>query len=153
MDGLYYLDPRAVAIATPEDKPAVLREVARLFASAYDLDGDAVLSALLEREEIGSTGFGRAVALPHARIPTISRPVAAVLRLARPVDFSAADDKDVVLAFGLLSPAQAGATHLHALASISRLLRDERMHAALCEATEADAIYALLSNVADRDAA
>ena len=55
--------------------------------------------------------------------------------------------------FGLLSPSQAGATHLQALAAISRLMRDERMHERLVSATDADAIYGLLVNVIDRDAA
>jgi PTS system nitrogen regulatory IIA component len=59
----------------------------------------------------------------------------------------------VDLVFGLLSPEHCGAMHLHALASISRLLRDERIHEALSEAPDAEAIYALLTNATDRDAA
>jgi PTS system nitrogen regulatory IIA component len=58
---------------------------------------------------------------------------------------------DVV--FGLLSPEQAGAAHLHALAAISRLMRDERMHQALNEAPGPEALYGLLCNVIDRNAA
>jgi PTS system nitrogen regulatory IIA component len=93
------------------------------------------------------------VAIPHARIEGLKRPVAALLKLEHAVDFAAADDLPVDLVFGLLSPADAGATHLHALAAISRLVRDETMHEALVEATDAEALYALLTNATDRDAA
>ena len=79
--------------------------------------------------------------------------MAAFLRLKTPVDFAAADGAPVDLVFGLLSPEQAGATHLHALAAISRMMRDERMHGALAEAHENEALYGLLCNVIDRDAA
>jgi len=59
----------------------------------------------------------------------------------------------VDLVFGLLSPEQCGAMHLHALASISRLLRDERVHEALAEAPDTDAMYSLLTSAMDQDAA
>jgi len=102
---------------------------------------------------LGSTGFGRGVAIPHARIPGLQRPVAVFLRLDVPVDFNAADGLPVDVVFGLLSPEAAGATHLQALASISRLMRDDAMHQAIARAPGAEAIYGLLSNVVDRDAA
>jgi PTS system nitrogen regulatory IIA component len=59
----------------------------------------------------------------------------------------------VDLVFGLLSPENAGATHLHALAAISRMVREEGMHEAMAEAADAKALYALVSNVSARDAA
>ena len=96
---------------------------------------------------------GRGVAIPHARIPDLNRPVAVFVRLEAPVAFDAADGMAVDLVFGLLSPEQAGAAHLHALAAISRMMRDEQMHTALSEAPGAEALYALLANVIDRDAA
>jgi nitrogen PTS system EIIA component len=79
--------------------------------------------------------------------------MSAVLRLEAPVDFDAVDGRPVDLVFGLLSPEHAGATHLHALAAISRMMRDEAMHSALVHAPSAEAIYGLLCNVIDRDAA
>jgi nitrogen PTS system EIIA component len=78
---------------------------------------------------------------------------ASVLRLEAPVGFDAVDGRPVDLVFGLLSPEHAGATHLHALAAISRMMRDEAMHAALVQAPGPEAIYGLLCNVIDRDAA
>ncbi len=119
----------------------------------YGLDSSEVLRQLEARESLGSTGFGRGVAIPHARVAGINRPVAAFFRLEAPVLFDAADAMPVDLVFGLLSPDQAGTAHLHALAAISRMMRDEHMHTALAEAANAEVLYGLLCNVIDRDAA
>lgn len=153
MDAIYTLLPDAVAVVRAEGKRDILQSLAAIFARAYEHDCEAVHEALDEREKLGSTGFGRGVAIPHARIEGLKRPVAALLKLEHPVDFDAADDMPVDLVFGLLSPADAGAMHLHALAAISRLVRDEAMHEALAEASDAEALYALLTNATDRDAA
>jgi len=153
MSAVFILLPEAVTVAAGGDKAAALASLADLFASVYDLDRELVLSRIVEREELGSTGFGRHVAIPHARIAGLTRPVAAVIRLDTPIEFEAADGMPVDLVFGLLSPEGAGATHLHALAAISRMMRDERMHAALVAAPGPEALYSLLSNVIDRDAA
>lgn len=149
----YTLSPHALAIVTAGSKVAILEQLAERFAAAYRLDRDLVLDALDEREKLGSTGFGRGVAVPHARIDGINRPVTVFLRLTAPVAFDSADDLPVELVFGLLSPASAGATHLHALAEISRLMRDEALHEALLGAESTEALYALLTNVSDRDVA
>ena len=153
MTALFTLLPEAVATVRAETKPAILRLLADRFAVAYGLDAAVVLAEIEQREKLGSTGFGRAVAIPHARIAGIARPVAAFLRLEAPVVFDAADAMPVDIVFGLLSPQHAGATHLHALAAISRMMRDERMHAALIQAADAEVLYGLLCNVIDRDAA
>ena len=149
----FKLLPEALAIVRADSKPTILQQLAVRFALAYGLDAESVLEAIEEREKLGSTGFGRGVALPHARIEGINRPVAALLKLEAPVDFAAADDLPVDLVIGLLSPTNAGATHLHALAAISRMVRDDATHEALSEAVTAEALYAVLDNVSDRDAA
>lgn len=153
MTSYFTLAPEAVGIARADSKPAILKQLSERFAGVYDLDPDIVLARIEDREKIGSTGFGRGVAIPHARIDGLRRPVAAFLRLEAPVDFAAADGVPVDLVFGLLSPTNAGAAHLHALAAISRMMRDERMHQSLVETTEPEALYGLLCNVIDRDAA
>ncbi len=150
---LYLLNPDAVIMVEVEGKDEILRGLADLFAGSYGLDQDTVLESLEERERLGSTGFGRGVAMPHARIDGIKRPLAAMMRLAEPVEFSAADGLPVELVFGLLSPAQAGASHLQALAAISRLVRDDSTQDALLAAPDAEALFGLLTNMTDRDAA
>jgi PTS system nitrogen regulatory IIA component len=153
MSALFSIDQQAVRVIRAESKAQILSVLADCFASVYALDHAHVLERVLEREALGSTGFGRGVAIPHARIAGLSRPVAAFLRLERPVEFAAADGMPVDCVFGLLSPDQAGAVHLQALAGISRMMRDDRMHARLMAAPDADSIYAQLVNVIDRDAA
>jgi PTS system nitrogen regulatory IIA component len=153
MTALYTLLPEAVGTVRADSKAAILDRLAARFAQVYELDQAAVLKRFEEREQLGSTGFGRGVAIPHARVEGLNRPVAAFLRLEAPVDFDAADAMPVHFVFGLLSPQAAGAAHLHALAAISRIMRDERMHEALVRAPGAEALYGLLCNVNDRDAA
>lgn len=153
MTGLFTLLPEAVTTASADSKDIILERLAALFAEVYGLDRDLVLARIAERERLGSTGFGRRIAIPHARMPTLGKPVAAFVRLASPVEFDSADGMPVDLVFGLLSPESAGAAHLHALAAMSRMMRDERMHAALLAAPGPEALYSLLSNVIDRDAA
>jgi nitrogen PTS system EIIA component len=153
MTALFTLLPEAVGTIRADSKPAILAQLAERFASVYGLDQSGILARIEDRERLGSTGFGRGVAIPHARIAGLGHPVAAFLRLEAPVSFDAADAMPVDLVFGLLSPEQAGAAHLHALAAISRMMRDERMHAALTQAPGEEAMFGLLSNVIDRDAA
>lgn len=153
MTALFTLLPEAVGTVRADSKTAILELLARRFAAVYGLDREAVLQAIDAREQLGSTGFGRGVAIPHARIDKLHRPVAVFLRLESPVEFDAADGMAVSFVFGLLSPEQSGVAHLHALAAISRLMRNERMHEALVHAPGDEALFGLLSNVIDRDAA
>ena len=147
------LSPQAILFARIDTKPKVLARTAQLLADAYGLDGGEVLENLEAREALGSTGFGRGVAIPHCRSKDIRRPSLALIRLDAPIDFDAADARPVSLVCGLVSPENAGATHLHALAAISRLTRDETMMQMLADAPDTDAAYALLTNQFLRDAA
>lgn len=153
MTALFTIDPEAVRIVRADSKQQIIETLADCFASVYGLDRAEVLERVDEREKLGSTGFGRGVAIPHARIAQLDKPVAAFLRLESPVDFNSADGMPVDCVFGLLSPEQAGAAHLQALAAISRLMRNEKMHSALQAASDREAVRGLLVNVLDRDAA
>ncbi|MEO7383923.1 MAG: PTS sugar transporter subunit IIA [Novosphingobium sp.] len=153
MNPNFVLLPEAVGTVAATSKQAILELLAERFGGAYALDAAHVLERIEERERLGSTGFGRGVAIPHARIEGLVRPVAVMLRLEAPVAFDSADGLPVDLVFGLLSPESAGAAHLQALAAISRMMRDEAMHQSLRQAPGSEAIFGLLSNVIDRDAA
>jgi PTS system nitrogen regulatory IIA component len=153
MTALFTLDQQAVRMVRADTKQQILMDLSRCFADVYMLDVAVVTTGINEREKLGSTGFGRGVAIPHARIDGLERPVAAFFKLENPVEFASADGMPVDCVFGLLSPSQAGATHLQALAAISRMMRDERMHERLISAPNAEALYGLLVNVLDRDAA
>jgi len=153
MNAYFQLLPEAVGFADVDSKAAILGEMARLFSQVYELDEELLADRLSDREALGSTGFGRGVAIPHARLDGIQRPVAALLRLERAVDFGAVDSAPVNLVFGLVSPVQSGQAHLLALAAISRLVRDERVQESLLAATSQESLYGLLANVIDRNAA
>ncbi len=145
--------PEAAAIDRISTRQQVLERISTLFQDVYGLDSGEVLDGLEQREKLGSTGFGRGVAIPHCRSAAVSRPTLVLLRLEQPIDFAAADAVPVSLFFGLVSPENAGATHLHALAAISRFARDETMLAALSDAPDTEAIFAVLTNQFLRDAA
>lgn len=145
--------PQAILFARLDSKPKVLTSTAQLMADAYGLDPAEVLENLEAREALGSTGFGRGVAIPHCRAKHVRRPSLVLIRLEAPLDFAAADALPVTLVCGLVSPENAGATHLHALAAISRLARDEAMLQMIADAPDTEAVYALLTNQFDRDAA
>ena len=153
MDVNISIVPEAIGLARLANSHQVLTRLSELYSEVYGLDATDVLDGLEQREALGSTGFGRGVAIPHCRSNAVKRPTMALLKLEQPVDFKAADAIPVSLVFGLVSPDNAGATHLHALAAISRMVRDEAMLTALSEAPDAEALFALLTNQFLRDAA
>jgi PTS system nitrogen regulatory IIA component len=126
------------------DKAQLLAEIARRAADAAGLDSKAVLSALNAREELGSTGVGHGVAVPHARIVGLPRLLGLFARLAHPIDFAAIDDQPVDLVFLMLIPAEAGNEYLAALSAVSRRLRDREVVRRLRTANGAEVLYDLL---------
>ena len=134
-------------------KSDLLARLAALAAENYLLDAGAVHDGLEERERLGPTGFGGGTAIPHCKVVGIDMPVAVFARLAKPVDYDAVDDEPVDLVCALVSPAQDGASHLRALAEISRLFRDEKFRSQLRGAADSGAMFALLTLAEERDAA
>ena len=148
------IDPASVAVGVgATGKKQVLTAVAGLIARANRLSAAEVAARLVAREKLGSTGFGGGVAIPHARIDGLAKIAGGFARLDTPADFNAVDSLPVDLVFVLLSPVDAGADHLKALARVSRRLRDPEFLAKLRGAVSADALYALLAGVEARDAA
>ena len=117
------------------------------------VDARAITAALVERERLGSTGFGGGVALPHAKLAGLNQVTCVFARLSQPIDYQAVDDAPVDLVMALLSPGQAGADHLKALARVSRRLRDRAFLAKLRGAASRDAVWALFTEDHARDAA
>lgn len=112
-----------------------------------------IVTCLSEREKIGSTGFGGGGAIPHCKIRGLERVVGYFARLSTPIDFQSVDGLPVDLVFALLSPPDAGAEHLKALAGVSRALRDRALTAKLRGARSRDAIFALLAGIESLNAA
>ena len=124
METLNFLQPGDVLIGLAvDDKPRLLYELAVRAAARGGLDAEDVLAAVTQREALGSTGVGRGIAMPHARLSALTRPTGAAATLRRPIDFDAIDGAPVDLALLLLLPA--GGTPINVLAACARQLRDE----------------------------
>lgn len=144
MDLVSLVHPQAVRVV-PEvsSKKRLIQTVADVAAPILDLTATDISSALLERENLGPTGFGNGVALPHARLAGLTKVQGAFLKLDRPVDFEAVDRQPVDLVFALFAPEESGTEHLKALALVSRTLRDP----ILCEKLRANSDAATLYNL------
>ena len=128
------------------NKKALLQEIARRAGSMTGVAERRIYETLAERERLGSTGIGRGIALPHGKLPALSRLYGLFARLERPIPFEAVDNQPVDLVFTLLAPVDAGAEHLRALARVSRLLRDVAICQKLRGTDNAEALYALLTD-------
>ncbi|HEY0235407.1 MAG TPA: PTS sugar transporter subunit IIA [Afipia sp.] len=104
-------------------KHQLLLEMSRKAAQRLGLSSEGICAELEKREQLGSTGLGGGVAIPHARIPYLERSLAVVARLKTPVDLDAIDGKPVDLVVMLLMPAPQCADHLTMLAVIARKLK------------------------------
>ena len=138
---------------TAANKKALFQQLGAAAAKRIGVDAKEIVAALNERERLGSTGYGGGGAIPHGRIEGLPHVFGYFAGLTAPIDFQAVDNLPVDLVFMLLSPPDAGADHLKALASVSRALRDRSTVAKLRGARSKDAIFALLSGAETLNAA
>jgi PTS system fructose-specific IIA component/PTS system nitrogen regulatory IIA component len=113
---------------TSDSKPKVISELVDCLLAAEQIraeDRDDIVSAIMRREELGSTGIGRGVAVPHTKHPSVDRLVGTVGVSVDGVDFDSLDGDKVQLFFLLISPPERPGDHLRALENISRQLRDD----------------------------
>jgi PTS system nitrogen regulatory IIA component len=139
-------------LAAP-NKKALFQLLGAAASRQTGIPARTVVAALSDREKLGSTGFGGGVALPHGKIEGLDRVYGFFARLAHSIDFQAVDNLPVDLVCMILSPPDAGADHLKALASASRTLRDRTTTAKLRGARSRDALFALLTGVESLNAA
>jgi len=135
------------------NKRSLLQQLAQLSAQRVGAEPAAILASLNGREQLGSTGFGQGVAIPHGKIEGLSRIYCLFARLSEPIDYKAIDGRPVDLVFLLLSPPDAGAEHLKALAAISRITRHVPTLEKMRGARSRDALTAVLLGADERDAA
>jgi PTS system nitrogen regulatory IIA component len=135
------------------NKKAVIQQLAAAAGRLTGLPAKQIVACVGAREKLGSTGFGAGTAIPHGKIDGLPRVFGYFARLSHPIDFKAIDGLPVDLVFLLLSPADAGADHLKALATVSRAFRDRQILAKLRGARSKDALFALLVGADARDAA
>lgn len=104
-----------------------------------------IFETLMGREDLGSTGLGNGIAIPHGKIKGLKAVTAVFVQLEQPIDFDALDDQPVDLVVMLLAPVGAGADHLKALSRFARLLRTESVTEQLRAETDPAKLHAVLT--------
>ena len=133
-----------IACAKAASKRQLLQKLADNVAKNIDADASVIFNTLIAREQLGSTGLGNGIAIPHGKLKDISGIIAVFARLDQPIDFDAVDDQPVDLVVMLLAPAGSGADHLKALARVARLLRTETIVSQLRETRDAEKLRDIL---------
>ena len=128
-----------------KSKKQLLQELSARAARIAGLPERDIFDVLWQREQLGSTGLGQGVAIPHGKLGGLKQIVGLFALLAEPIEFDAVDGEPVDIVFLLLAPEGAGADHLKALARISRLLRERGAVEKLRASKDAAALYAVLT--------
>jgi len=141
-----FLSPSDVTIGVEAcDKSTLLKNLSSRAAGALGLAPDAVTNQIERRDELGSTGIGGGVSIPHARLREVRKPFGLLARLREPIDFEAIDGQPVDIVFLLLLPAASQLAQLNALAAVARKLRDPEVLRKLRAAASTTALYAAVS--------
>ncbi len=149
-----FLDFDSIRVGVPGgNKRKLLQLLGTMAGARLGYQPEVIVETIGERERLGSTGFGSGVAIPHGKVEGLKRIYALVVRLAEPIDYKAIDGQAVDLVFLLLSPPEAGAEHLKALAAVSRIVRHGPTLEKLRGARSRDAFAAVLMGADERDAA
>ena len=145
---LDFLPQSAIAVdLKSQSKKEVLKEMVQILTEAHGIKNSSdILDALLEREELGSTGIGQGIAIPHGKSESAHKVTAALGISKRGIDFDALDGEPVYIFFMLVAPSNSAGVHLKILAKISRLLKDKFFRQALREAKNPDEILKLIKD-------
>lgn len=123
-----FVGPGNVILDLPEpSKAKAIEAIARQAGAVLGIRYGIICDALLRRESLGSTGVGNGVAIPHAPVPGLARPVGWLARLAKPIDFDAIDGDPVDIVLVLLTPVETQKEHLNVLACLARRLRSQEV--------------------------
>jgi nitrogen PTS system EIIA component len=128
------------------NKQMLFEAVGKLWEEQHGIGAAAAAAGLSERENLGSTGLGEGMAIPHARVAGLSEAVAAFVRLKSPIDFDAPDGKPVGCCFLLLAPAQAAKQHLQILADVAEMPANPQFRDLLAAAKDSDEVHRLFAS-------
>src|SRR6187455_868893 len=143
----FVVAPAIRAEIAADDKPGVIQELVASLASSGAIrpeDAPGIVAAIMKREELGSTGIGRGVAVPHTKHPSVSKLIGTVGVSHQGVDFDSLDGEKVHLLFSLVSPPDRPGDHLRALENISRQLRDDTFCRFLKQSKKPEDVWQLL---------
>ncbi len=126
-------------------KKEVLEELTgALLNCKADLDKEALVEVLLEREQLGSTGIGDGIAIPHGRVPDLDELIVSFGRSTLGIEFDSMDGRPTHLFFLLIAPENSAGVHLRALAKISRLLKSAHFRQKLLEAGTREELFQVI---------
>lgn len=125
-------------------KKDILAELATPVAAEYKLDLEEVVTVLLSREKLGSTGIGEGVAIPHGKIGGIKNTAAVIGKSLQGLKFDAIDGKPCHIFFLLVAPSNSASQHLKALARASMLLKDPDLRQRLISAKSSQEMYQII---------
>lgn len=100
-----------------------------------------IRNAVFQREKIMSTGVGKQLAIPHGKVASIDRNIAAFGILKKPIEFNSIDNKPVKMVFLLVGPEKSNSVHIKLLSRISRLMNSSSFRETLSGCVGADEIY------------
>ncbi|MBF0219538.1 MAG: PTS sugar transporter subunit IIA [Gammaproteobacteria bacterium] len=130
-----------------QSKKRALEMMCNLAAEVHQqLEAGVLFDTIIEREQLGTTGFGHGVAIPHARIDGLESPVAIVYQLQQGVDFDAVDQEPVDIIFMLLVPKEATEEHIAILGVLASMLRNRAFTARMRASRSDQQLFELISN-------
>ena len=142
---LDYLTPDRILLSgRAASKRGVLEELTALLGDNAPELSAAILSQLVEREAVMSTGIGHGVAIPHARLASCTSMRMALVRYPKGIDFGALDARPVFLAFAIIGPPQGTGLHVKLLARIARLVKEGKALQEIMRAASVDAVVDVL---------
>ena len=146
------LDKKAIKIGLEStEKEGVLQELVNTLFQVRNIgDPKAIVKALVEREELGSTGIGQGIAIPHGKTDKVNELIAVMGVSHKGVNFDALDGEPVFIFFLLVTPKDTSGPHLKALAQISRLLRDTYFCELIRRCKTSEEVYSLIKNEEDK---
>ena len=145
LEGILTIDRIHINV-TISSKKRLLEELAiSLSSNSTSLDKDTVSRTLTERERLGSTGIGGGIALPHGRLNGIDDCIAAIIRLRQPLNFDSPDAQPIILAIGLLVPADASNKHLKILSSLATMFNDTEKRKSILSVEDPSTFLKLLT--------
>ena len=126
------------------NKLGVLEELVKPVAQIAGINNDYLVKILMEREQLGSTGIGEGIGIPHGKLKEIEKLVLGFGLSHKGVDFESIDGRPTHIFFLLITPENSTGLHLKMLARISRILKNDIFKEKLLNATDRDEIYTII---------
>ncbi len=131
---------------TSRDKKGILEELAAPISDITGIRHSDLVRVLMEREQLGSTGIGDGIGIPHGKIASMDRMMVGFGMSRQGVDFDSLDGRPAHIFFVLVTPEQSTGQHLKLLARLSKLLKSDLFRKKLMTASSRDEIYTIIHN-------